>query len=55
MSIVEARKIDIASDVLSTLKNRGITVDDRIDILNLALKSSNATKRKCVGRRKSNE
>ena len=45
MSIVEARKIDIAMDVLITLTDRGISVDDRIDILNLALKSLNAKKR----------
>jgi hypothetical protein len=45
MSIVEARKIDIASGVLSTLTNRGISIDDRIDILNLALKSLKAKKR----------
>jgi len=52
MSIVEARKIDIAGDVLITLTDRGISIDDRIDILNLALKSLNAKKRQYARRNK---
>lgn len=52
MSIVEARKIDIAAGVLSTLTDRGISIDDRIDILNLALKSLTAKKRQYDRRKK---
>jgi len=46
MVIDEIRKIELASGVLSTLTNRGISIDDRIDILDLAIKSLNAKKRK---------
>jgi hypothetical protein len=52
MSIVEARKIDLAEGVLSTLTDRGISIDDRIDIITLVLKSLNAKKRKYSRRNK---
>lgn len=55
MVIDEIRKIELASGVLSTLTNRGISIDDRIDILNLAIKSLNAKKRAYERRKIKNE
>ena len=45
MALTEERKIELASGVLSTLTNRGISIEDRLNILDLAMKSLNAKKR----------
>ena len=51
MAIDQIRKIELASSVLTTLTNRGISIDDRIDILNLAIKSLNGKKRRYARRK----
>ena len=50
--ISEIRKIEIASDILNTLANRGIPIEDRQAILNLAIKSLNGKKRRYNRRKK---
>ena len=47
----EIRKIELASGVLSTLANRGLSIEDRLGILDLAIKSLNA-KKQAYNRRK---
>lgn len=39
MTITEIKKIELASGILRTLKNRGLSIDDRLSILDLAIKS----------------
>lgn len=53
MNLTEERKIELSCDVLNAFKHRGITIIDRIDILNIAMKSLN-TRQRVYERKKQN-
>ena len=46
------QKIEIAHEVLSTLKSRDITINDQIDIIDIIMKSLLAKKRRYDRRKK---
>jgi hypothetical protein len=39
MALTEQRKIELAYDVLQSLSDRSITIEDRIAVLEIAIKS----------------
>jgi hypothetical protein len=50
--ITDIRKTELAHEVSSTLKNRGITLSDRVDIIDIVMKSLLAKKRQYDRRKK---
>ena len=45
MTLTEQRKVELAYEVLQSLRDRSITIKDRIAVLEIAIKSLMAKKR----------